>query len=340
MASRKPFKEAEASRPDFDSSATPFFTKTPQPDWKPGGGLNDLPSAQEFKPENATWRSIDPDTHDKTAMYKMMISAIQPRPIAFVSTLSPDGAANLAPISFFNMVAPDPPTVMISVSTKGGALKDTNLNIKNLKEFAVSIISEPFLEAANYTAVDAPAGVDEWALSGLTKRESEPPRPIAWLRPRVSLESTDQEVESDLKHWPCRGQGHHDLYLATANGVIGGKVTDEMGVIGRKVTEKEVESDMKHWPFKVKAIEPYIEVGHRGEAYVTVSKATVTVYAHFYDWPSMVAIKVKEVAETYFYDWRSMVVVKATEVAETYFCDWPSMLAIKVTEVAETLIYD
>lgn len=53
------------------------------------------------------------------------------------------------------------------------AATDTNLNIKNLKEFAVSIISEPFLEAANYTAVDAPAGVDEWALSGLTKRESE-----------------------------------------------------------------------------------------------------------------------------------------------------------------------
>lgn len=53
------------------------------------------------------------------------------------------------------------------------AATDTNLNIKNLKEFAVSIISEPFLEAANYTAVDAPTGVDEWALSGLTKRESE-----------------------------------------------------------------------------------------------------------------------------------------------------------------------
>lgn len=61
----------------------------------------------------------------------------------------------------------------------------------------------------------------------------------------MSLESTDLEVESDLKHWPCRGQGHHDLCQATANGVIGGKVTDEM-----------VESDMKHSPC-VKATKTY-----------------------------------------------------------------------------------
>lgn len=58
-----------------------------------------------------------------------------------------------------------------------------------------------------------------------------------------------------MKHWPCQGhQGHQDQRWTPK------------GVIGRKVTEKEVESDMKHWPFKVKAIETYIEVGHRGEA--------------------------------------------------------------------------
>jgi hypothetical protein len=50
---------------------------------------------------------------------------------------------------------------------------DTSSNIDELKEFCCSIISEPFLEAANYTSIDAPLGVEEWALSGLTKRPSE-----------------------------------------------------------------------------------------------------------------------------------------------------------------------
>ena len=50
---------------------------------------------------------------------------------------------------------------------------DTSSNIDELKEFCCSIISEPFLEAANYTSIDAPLGVEEWALAGLTKRPSE-----------------------------------------------------------------------------------------------------------------------------------------------------------------------
>jgi flavin reductase (DIM6/NTAB) family NADH-FMN oxidoreductase RutF len=39
-------------------------------------------------------------------------------------------------------------------------------------EFVVSIISEPFLEAANYTSIDAPSEVSEWDLTGLTPAPS------------------------------------------------------------------------------------------------------------------------------------------------------------------------
>lgn len=66
---------------------------------------------------------------------------------------------------------------MVSLQTSPGknadGLKDSNSNIRQLKEFAVSIISQSFLEAANYTAVDSPYDVDEWKLAGLTKRASE-----------------------------------------------------------------------------------------------------------------------------------------------------------------------
>jgi flavin reductase (DIM6/NTAB) family NADH-FMN oxidoreductase RutF len=50
--------------------------------------------------------------------------------------------------------------------------KDTSENILELKEFCVSLISEPFVEAANYASIDAPEGQSEWPLTGLTKRES------------------------------------------------------------------------------------------------------------------------------------------------------------------------
>ena len=51
-------------------------------------------------------------------------------------------------------------------------LKDTPANIKATKQFVVNPISEPFIENANATSIDAPAGVSEWELSGLTKAPS------------------------------------------------------------------------------------------------------------------------------------------------------------------------
>lgn len=79
-------------------------------------------------------------------------------------------------MSYFNMVAHDPPTIMVSVQTStknADGYKDTNSNIHSMKEFCCSIISETFLEAMNYTSIDAPFEVDEWKLAGLTKRTSE-----------------------------------------------------------------------------------------------------------------------------------------------------------------------
>jgi flavin reductase (DIM6/NTAB) family NADH-FMN oxidoreductase RutF len=50
---------------------------------------------------------------------------------------------------------------------------DSALNILETKQFCVSIISEPLLEASHMTSMDLPPHLDEWKLSGLTKRESE-----------------------------------------------------------------------------------------------------------------------------------------------------------------------
>jgi flavin reductase (DIM6/NTAB) family NADH-FMN oxidoreductase RutF len=52
-------------------------------------------------------------------------------------------------------------------------ISDSTTHIMDTKQFCVSIISESFLEAANYTAIDAPIDVSEWKLSGLTQRKSQ-----------------------------------------------------------------------------------------------------------------------------------------------------------------------
>lgn len=66
-----------------------------------------------------------------------------------------------------------PPLVSFSCSNGPARIKDTTNNVKNSKGgFTVNIISEPFLENANVTSIDAPPGFDEWSISGLTKAPS------------------------------------------------------------------------------------------------------------------------------------------------------------------------
>lgn len=163
------FKKVEGSRPDFDREATFSFTKTVAPSWKPGSGANDLPI-----PAGAKHITIDPHAEGRPPVYnyKLMTSAIVPRPIAFVSTLSKDGkTTNLAPFSYFQMINHDPPLFIIGFT--GGLdtapqAKHSLHNLHETGECTINIISEHFLEAANSTSINAPYGVSEWAVSGLT----------------------------------------------------------------------------------------------------------------------------------------------------------------------------
>ncbi len=112
---------------------------------------------------------INPKEHDHNNIYKLMIGSIVPRPIAFVSTSSPEGVRNLAPYSFFNGVCSNPPIILFStVIRRDGTYKDTLNNVRATKEFVVNIVSEEFADRMNVTSADVPPDVDEFALSGLT----------------------------------------------------------------------------------------------------------------------------------------------------------------------------
>lgn len=117
--------------------------------------------------------------------YKLLIGAIVPRPIALVSTISPDGHPNLAPFSFFAGVGSNPMTLLFCpANTERGGEKDSLRNAKptcegGTGEFVVNIVSLSVGRQMAACAEPLAYGESEFALSGLTQLPSEavtPPR--------------------------------------------------------------------------------------------------------------------------------------------------------------------
>lgn len=101
--------------------------------------------------------------------YKVMIGTIVPRPIAWVTTVSPEGVVNAAPYSFFNCLSADPPILALGVENKPDrSFKDTAYNIRMTECFTVNIVDRANVEAMAATAAAFPRGVDELEMAGLT----------------------------------------------------------------------------------------------------------------------------------------------------------------------------
>ncbi len=130
---------------------------------------------------------VDPASTPPQQLYKLLIGSVVPRPIAFVSTVSPEGVRNLAPFSFFNGVCGDPPVVCFSTSFREPR-KDTYVNVKATSEFVVNIVSEEFAEQMNLCSGEYPYGVDEFQVSGLTPAPSHLVRPPRVLEAHVNME--------------------------------------------------------------------------------------------------------------------------------------------------------
>jgi len=99
---------------------------------------------------------------------------VTPRPIGWISSRGADGRDNLAPYSFFNAVAYDPPQVMFaSTSAKPdrGDTKDSLANIRETGVFCVNIVAHDLRDAMNATAAPWPRGVDEFAQAGIARAE-------------------------------------------------------------------------------------------------------------------------------------------------------------------------
>jgi flavin reductase (DIM6/NTAB) family NADH-FMN oxidoreductase RutF len=188
---------------------------------------------------------IDPTTLSERDAYRLLISVVAPRPIAWVSSLGVDGTRNLAPFSFFNAVG-NPWTVMVSIGGRAGGQKDTLRNVRETGEFVVNIVDETLAERMNLTSGEYGYEVDEFERAGLTPAPSEAVRPPRVAEAGVSMEARltqvvpvegtrytmilGQVVRYHLRDGLLRDNGLVDATLLRPVARLGG---DEYATIGR-----------------------------------------------------------------------------------------------------------
>ncbi|KAH7361222.1 hypothetical protein BKA66DRAFT_212064 [Pyrenochaeta sp. MPI-SDFR-AT-0127] len=193
----KNFEKIQSTRPDFDHSKKPIeVTKHPNVNWQYGDGVKDFDVSKKHI-------EVDPYANDRPMVnnYRLLISGIAPRPIGFISTVSADGATkNLAPMSYFQVIEHDPPMFIIGFSSRPGRMKDTYRNLKETGECVINTVSESMIEAVNAASIDAPYGVSEWDVSGLTEAPSTTVRPARVQESVFSVEGKVADIKEFSDH--------------------------------------------------------------------------------------------------------------------------------------------
>ena len=136
---------------------------------------------------------VGPEDWADREFYQLMISLVIPRPVGWISTISPSGARNLAPYSYFNLMGSDPFYVAFGSSDE----KDSVSNLRKVPEFVANIVSMDLLEKMSFTSVDFPHGTDEFGWAGLTPVPSAKVRPFRIAKAKAHLECEVAQIVDD-----------------------------------------------------------------------------------------------------------------------------------------------
>jgi flavin reductase (DIM6/NTAB) family NADH-FMN oxidoreductase RutF len=159
--------------------------------------------------------------------YELLLGTIVPRPIALITTISPDGLLNAAPYSLFNVFSHDPPIVGFSaLPNPNGGMKDTGRNVLSSREFVVNLVSEEIADSMNLSCIDAPPNVSEIELAHL---ETLPSVNVVPPRLKASPVAIECRFVTSLSFGPNQlivfGQAEHvhvpdELVINAADAVI------------------------------------------------------------------------------------------------------------------------
>jgi flavin reductase (DIM6/NTAB) family NADH-FMN oxidoreductase RutF len=143
---------------------------------------------------------VNPEELDSSTRYKLLIGSVVPRPIALVSSQSPDGHTNLAPFSYFNAVGHLPLALMFSVGKRSDKTdKDTLRNVRpihegGIGEFVINLAIAPYIQQVAEAAEPLPHGESEFDYIDLTPIPSQVVKPPRVAESPVAFECKTMQI--------------------------------------------------------------------------------------------------------------------------------------------------
>lgn len=166
---------------------------------------------------------------------RLIHTAVTPRPIAWISTVDPEGNENLAPFSSYNYVGSSQPVVLFnSPNEASGRMKDTARNALDTGEFAVNVVTEPFLEPMDETSASLPPGESEFDFADVDRAECETIAPPRVAGAAVTMECTLYDAIEVYEKLMILGnvQYYHVVDDALSDGKIDSRNITTIGRLG------------------------------------------------------------------------------------------------------------
>jgi flavin reductase (DIM6/NTAB) family NADH-FMN oxidoreductase RutF len=140
---------------------------------------------------------IDPKELPIPQLHQYLIGSVGPRPICFASTVDANGVPNLAPFSFFNVFSANPPILVFAPNNSGrtGEPKHTLLNVKEVLEVVINVVTEAMVEQMNIAAAPWDRGVSEFEKAGFTPLKSDLVKPFRVAESPSQIECKVLEVK-------------------------------------------------------------------------------------------------------------------------------------------------
>jgi flavin reductase (DIM6/NTAB) family NADH-FMN oxidoreductase RutF len=140
--------------------------------------------------------SLDPKRLSTSKLHSYLLSAVAPRPIAFVSTLDADGNPNLSPFSFFNVFSANPPVLIFSpaLRVRDNTEKHTLENVEIVNEVVINVVSFDMVHQMSLSSTEYEKGVNEFEKAGLTMLKSDIVKPFRVAESPVQFECKVNDI--------------------------------------------------------------------------------------------------------------------------------------------------
>lgn len=141
--------------------------------------------------------TINPKETALPQLHQYLLGSVGPRPICFASTIDADGRPNLAPFSFFNVVSANPPVLVFAPNNSGrdGTPKHTYLNVKEVPEVVVNVVTYSMVQQMNVAAAPWDRGISEFEKAGFTPMASDLIKPLRVRESPMQMECRVLEIK-------------------------------------------------------------------------------------------------------------------------------------------------